>query len=88
MEVIYKDKALRDIEFWKRSGNTQVQRKISALIEDICKHPSTGVGKPEELKHDLSGLWSRRINIEHRIIYEFNEKQVFVISLRGHYQVR
>jgi toxin YoeB len=85
MEVTYKDKALRDIEFWKKSGNKQVQRKITALIEDICKHPEVGLGKPEELKYELKGLWSRRINNEHRLIYEFTEKQVSIISLKGHY---
>lgn len=85
MEVVYKDKALRDIEIWKKSGNKQVQRKISMLIEDICKHPETGLGKPEELKYELKGLWSRRINSEHRIIYEIAENQIFVISLKGHY---
>ena len=85
MEVIYKNKALRDIESWKKSGNKQVQRKITALIEDICKHPKTGLGKPEELKYELKGLWSRRINNEHRLIYEFTEKHISIISLKGHY---
>ncbi len=56
MEIIYKSKALRDIEFWKRSGQKQIQRKISALIHDICKHPTSGLGKPEELKYELKGL--------------------------------
>lgn len=85
MEVIYKDKAIKDIKFWQKSGQTQIQRKITALIEDICSHPKTGLGKPEELKYELKGLWSRRINNEHRLIYEFTDKQIIVISLRGHY---
>jgi toxin YoeB len=85
MEIIYKSKALRDIAFWKRSGQKQIQRKISALIHDICKHPTSGLGKPEELKYELKGLWSRRINSEHRIIYEFNNDQIIILSLKGHY---
>jgi toxin YoeB len=85
MEVVYKDKSLLDIEYWKKSGQTQIQRKITELINDICKHPRTGLGKPEELKYELKGLWSRRINSKHRIIYEFTDSTINIISLRGHY---
>ena len=70
MEVEYKAKALADREFWKQSGNLKVQNKISELITDICKTPFTGLGKPEPLRFELSGLWSRRITREHRIVYE------------------
>ena len=58
MEIIYKDKALLDIKYWKKSGNKQAQNKISELIKDIIQHPETGIGKPEQLKHELTGLWS------------------------------
>ncbi|MEI6569424.1 MAG: type II toxin-antitoxin system YoeB family toxin [Verrucomicrobiota bacterium] len=56
MEVIYKSKALDDIKFWKKSGQKTIQNKISGLIDDIIKHPYTGLGKPEALKYQLSGL--------------------------------
>lgn len=56
MEVVYKDKALGDIRFWKKSGQKIIQNKITKLIEDILEHPYTGLGKPEALKYELSGL--------------------------------
>ncbi|MBR6250964.1 MAG: Txe/YoeB family addiction module toxin [Bacteroidales bacterium] len=85
MEVIYKSEALKDIEYWKKSGNKNVQKRITELIIDICEHPYTGIGKPEPLRYNLSGYWSRRITIEDRIIYEVVNSQVVVYSLRGHY---
>jgi toxin YoeB len=85
MEVEYKSKALEDIAYWKKSGNKQIQRKIVHLIEDICEHPFTGLGKPEPLQYELTGLWSRRITFEHRIVYEVAKNRIFILSLRGHY---
>ncbi len=64
--------------------------KISALIEDIILHPFEGIGKPEPLKYNLTGLWSRRINQEHRIIYKVTEENTIeildILSLKGHYE--
>ncbi len=64
--------------------------KISALIEDILLHPFEGTGKPEPLKYQLSGKWSRRINQEHRIIYKVTEENTIeildILSLKGHYE--
>ena len=74
MEVIYSEKAQKDREFWKKSGNKAIMNKISALITDIQLHPFEGIGKPEPLKYQLSGLWSRRINHEHRIVYKVKTK--------------
>ena len=85
MEVIYKDEALLDIEYWKKSGNKQVQKKIKDLIQDILLHPDTGIGKPEPLKYELAGLWSRRITDEHRIIYAVQGGKLNIFSLKGHY---
>ena len=90
MEVVYSEKAQKDREFWKKSGNMAVMEKISALIEDIQLHPYEGIGKPEPLKHQLSGKWSRRINQEHRIIYKVTEENTIeildILSLKGHYE--
>lgn len=90
MEVIYSEKAQKDREFWKKSGNKAIMNKISALIADIQLHPFEGIGKPEALKHELSGKWSRRINQEHRIIYKVaNENTIEILdilSLKGHYE--
>ncbi|MGO4877200.1 Txe/YoeB family addiction module toxin [Pedobacter psychrotolerans] len=82
------DEALADIKFWKKSENKTVQKKIEQLIVDILEHPYTytGIGKPEPLKYDLSSLWSRRINGEHRIIYQILNDALHIHSLRGHYK--
>lgn len=85
MEVVYKDKAIEDINFWKKSGQKIIQNKISKLIEDILQNPYTGLGKPEALKYQLSGLWSREIDKGNRLIYEVIGQQLHVISMRGHY---
>ena len=86
MEVEYKKKALEDREYWKQQENLKIQKRISELIEDICKHPFTGKGKPEPLKHELAGLWSRRITRLHRIIYEVLDNKISIISMMGHYE--
>ncbi|HEY2583258.1 MAG TPA: Txe/YoeB family addiction module toxin [Mucilaginibacter sp.] len=87
MEIIYSDEAQQDIKYWKKSGNKIIQKKIQQLIDAIEKNPYKGIGKPEPLKHNLSGLWSRRINEEHRIIYQLLEgkQTVKIYSIRGHY---
>ncbi|HOO84557.1 MAG TPA: Txe/YoeB family addiction module toxin [Prolixibacteraceae bacterium] len=68
MEVVYKEKALHDIKFWKKSGNKKTQDRITKLINDILLHPKNGLGKPEALKYELTGLWSREIDKKNRII--------------------
>ncbi|MBK8720980.1 MAG: Txe/YoeB family addiction module toxin [Saprospiraceae bacterium] len=78
-------KAVEDIEYYKKSGNKEILNKLFVLIEAIAENPNKGIGKPEQLKHQLTGLWSRRINKEHRIIYEINEYSVLIHSVRGHY---
>ena len=85
MEVEYKTKALEDREYWKQQGNDKIRNRISQLITDICEHPFTGIGKPEPLKYELSGLWSRRITRQHRIIYEVFDGKISIISMKGHY---
>ncbi|WP_158990931.1 Txe/YoeB family addiction module toxin [Mucilaginibacter sp. L196] len=73
MEIIYSEEAQKDIEYWKRSGNKIIQKKITQLLNAIEEDPFEGVGKPEPLRYNLSGLWSRRINQEHRIIYQVSD---------------
>ncbi len=72
MEVVYKDMALKDFEHWKKSGQKNIQSKISRLIGDILLHPKTGLGQPEQLKYELTGLWSRRIDKGNRLIKEID----------------
>jgi len=85
MEVVFFDQARKDIEFWKKSDQKKIMTRITDLLNDIQKHAYSGIGKPEELKHDLSGWWSRRINREHRLIYRVVNNKVQVLSMRHHY---
>ncbi len=87
MEIIYSIKALEDIAYWKKSGNISVQKKITALLNDIAAHPYTGLGKPEALKYQLSGSWSRRITGAHRLVYRVNtdNNTIEIETARGHY---
>jgi toxin YoeB len=85
VEVAYLPEAIEDLDFWRKSKNKKIQNKISQLIEDIRKTPFTGLGKPEPLKYDLKGKWSRRITQEHRLVYEIDGNKLFIYSLRGHY---
>lgn len=87
MEMIFSPQALEDLDYWKKNGNKAIMNKISTLLADIMEHPFTGIGKPEALKYDLSGYWSRRINSEHRIVYCVHGDmiEIFVLSLRFHY---
>lgn len=90
MEVIYAPKSIEHLDYWKKSGNKAIQKKIDQLIQAIIENPFEGTGKPEPLKYELSGSWSRRINDEHRIIYELLRDGVIVAlviqSLKGHYK--
>jgi len=90
MEVRYSKKAEKDLEFWAKSGNKNIIKKISELIKAIQLSPFDGIGKPEALKHELSGYWSRKIDAEHRIIYEIIDENTIdilsIISLKGHYE--
>lgn len=88
MEIILLEQALKDRDYWLKSGNTAIMNKITALLKDILAHPYTGIGKPEPLKYELSGKWSRRINSEHRIIYSVDDDRliIYVFAMRYHYR--
>lgn len=85
MEIILQPRAIQDLQYWKKSGNKKVQQRIQELLKSIQQTPFEGIGKPEPLKHQLSGMWSRRITKEHWIIYEIRDAEVHVYSLRDHY---
>jgi toxin YoeB len=74
-----------DLLFHKKSGNKAILKKIVTFLEEIVEHPYSGTGKPEPLKYDFSGKWSRRINKEHRLVYEVVGSFVKVHSAKGHY---
>ena len=88
MEIVLLDSALEDRDFWLKSHNEKIMKRISRLLEDIVAHPFTGIGKPEPLKGNLSGKWSRRITEEHRLVYSVSNNMiyVYVFSIRYHYK--
>ena len=85
MVIHFTNEALKDLKYWKKVKNTQVQKRISLLLNEISKHPFEGIGNSEQLKHQLSGCWSRRIDKEHRLVYKVLDEQIDIISLRFHY---
>lgn len=86
MEIVFSPVAKEDLTFWVKIGNKSVLEKISRLIEAIIQNPYEGIGNPEPLKYSLSGTWSRRINLEHRIVYEIEGNKLLIHSLKGHYK--
>lgn len=86
MELVITDTAKEDIRFFIKSGQSKIVKKIEKLLNSIEETPFTGLGKPEPLKHNYSGKWSRRITNEHRIIYGVEGEIVYVYSFKGHYK--
>jgi toxin YoeB len=85
-KIEFSDAARKDIEYHRKSGKPAILNKINTLILEISETPFSGTGKPEPLKYDLSGKWSRRINKEHRLIYKVSETTVYIFSAKGHYE--
>ena len=79
--------ALKDLEKHRKSGDKATLRKIRALLNELMEHPTTGTGQPELLKHNLAGLYSRRINRKHRLVYAIKEEivAVYILSAHSHY---
>lgn len=84
MRVVFDEDAWEDYLRWQKTDHKMVVR-INALITAIQRMPFEGIGKPEALKHSLSGYWSRRINDEHRIVYRIEGDAVLIAQLRYHY---
>ncbi|MCP5458690.1 MAG: Txe/YoeB family addiction module toxin [Gammaproteobacteria bacterium] len=84
MKLIFSEHAWDDYLYWQRADKKLLKR-INLLIQDIQRSPFEGIGKPESLKHALSGYWSRRINDEHRFVYKLEDDSLFIAQLRYHY---
>lgn len=86
-KIILSPEAEDDLKSYVRSGNKSVLKKIATLISELKEHPTTGTGKPEQLKGDRGGQWSRRITDKHRLIYCIDENAITVaiLSACGHY---
>jgi len=85
MEIVILPDALADLAYWKKTNNQTILKRIRVLLEAIENDPFNGIGKPEKLKHNLSGTWSRRINQEHRLVYEIKDNKLLIHSLKEHY---
>lgn len=83
-DVRFRPAGLEDVLYWQ-AADKKLFRKLIRLIGEIQRDPFTGIGKPEPLKGDLSGYWSRRIDDEHRLVYRATEKEVVIIKARYHY---
>jgi toxin YoeB len=85
MEIEIYEEAQDDLDYWKKSGKASILKKIKSLLESIQETPFEGVGKPEGLKHNLSGFWSRRIDRGNRLVYKVTSDVIYILSCRGHY---
>ena len=84
MKVIFTRNSWGDYISWQ-SEDKKILRKINELIKDIQRTPFEGKGKPEPLKYDLAGFWSRRIDREHRLVYQVDKNEILIYSCRFHY---
>lgn len=82
--IRFRDRAWSDYLLWQQRDKKKLKR-INALIGDIQRSPFEGLGKPESLKHQLSGMWSRRIDDEHRLVYAILDDEIVVVQCRFHY---
>jgi len=76
--------AFADYNDWARE-NSKIHARIAELIKDIARNPFSGIGRPEPLKHDFKGLWARRINDEHRLVYKISDEEIIIYSCKFHY---
>lgn len=86
MLIAFHPNAWEDYLYWQRTDK-KLLKKLNRLIEDIHRNPFTGQGKPEALKHELSGCWSRRITAEHRLIYQVSDDMICILQCRYHYAI-
>ena len=84
MKLIFSEHAWDDYMYWQKTDK-KIAKRINIIIKDIQRNKYEGIGKPEPLKHNLSGYWSRRIDITHRIVYKIENDSILIAQLRYHY---
>ena len=84
-KVVWTNAAWSDYVYWQGQDKKTLKR-INVLIKDAMRNPEDGIGKPEELRESLSGLWSRRIDDVHRLVYAIDKDQLMIIACRYHYE--
>lgn len=85
MKLTFTESAWSDY-LWLQEHDKDLLKRTNALIKDVLRSPFEGIGKPEPLKANLSGYWSRRINSEHRLVYKVSEGAILIVSCRFHYR--
>jgi len=83
-KILFEADAFADFNEWARIDR-KIYNKIVELLKDIERSPFSGIGKPEPLKYELSGFWSRRISDEHRLVYQVSDQEIFIAACQGHY---
>lgn len=84
MKLTWSEHAWEDYLYWQDTDK-KIVKKINELLKDICRTPFEGKGKPEPLKHNLAGFWSRRITPEHRLVYAVSDNTLLIAACRYHY---
>ena len=84
MKILFSTDAWTQYKYWQENDKKML-KKINKIISDIQRTPFEGLGMPEKLKHDLSGYWSRRINLEHRLVYTIKDNTICIAQCRYHY---
>lgn len=84
MKIVFLDQAWDDYLYWQNTDKTMV-KKVNSLVKEIERIPFEGSGKPEPLKHNLAGWWSRRITLEHRLVYKIDKDSIVILQCRYHY---
>lgn len=84
MKIVFLDQGWEDYLYWQTTDKATL-KKINSLLKEIERMPFEGSGKPEPLKHNLAGWWSRRINLEHRLVYKIDDKASVILQCRYHY---
>lgn len=88
MEIELTQAAANDLDYWKKNENETILKRIRQLLDSIMSTPYSGIGKPEPLRHQLAGKWSRRIDRANRLVYRLENQTIYVFSMRGHYETK
>lgn len=84
MKLAWSSRAWNDYLYWQKTDKKKL-RRINILIKETLREPFDGMGKPERLKNELQGFWSRRIDKEHRLVYSYSEEELLIVACRYHY---
>lgn len=84
MKYIFVDESWEDYLYWQKTDKKKLKR-INDLLKDIFRHPFEGIGNPEPLKYKYAGFWSRRIDDQHRLIYQMRDEEILIAKCRFHY---